>query len=310
MFNSEQMAIRADSADKSSTRRATPSQTHDGEHLDESPGVLYTYPLSRAGRHARAWRDLVDGAGAWPVWGLLPLIATGRSFRRTIVGPYQVLLKRGFNIMVIGLFVGEVLDLKDGRYLPHLVVGVVVWTLIVSLLRSGCNTFARSRTVIHAAPLPLSVHVYERVWETLIRFLFHVGLIVVILGLFFGVRPGWEALVAVPGVVFVCLNGLWAGLLLGSVYPSFRPLQSIMRRAMRLAMLATPIIWMPHQFPNRLDLLQINPLFHFLELVRGPLLGKLPSLTSWLYVGGITVAGWLVAFLVFSRYRGRIAYLV
>ena len=305
------MAIRADSADKSSTRRATPSQTHDGEHLDESPGVLYTYPLSRAGRHARAWRDLVDGAGAWPVWGLLPLIATGRSFRRTIVGPYQVLLKRGFNIMVIGLFVGKVLDLKDGRYLPHLVVGVVVWTLISFLapVRLQTRLPAPERSFTRRPCPCLSMYTSES-GRRLIRFLFHVGLIVVILGLFFGVRPGWEALVAVPGVVFVCLNGLWAGLLLGSVYPSFRPLQSIMRRAMRLAMLATPIIWMPHQFPNRLDLLQINPLFHFLELVRGPLLGKLPSLTSWLYVGGITVAGWLVAFLVFSRYRGRIAYLV
>ena len=304
------MAMPAGSTDKASTRRATASQAHGGEHLDEPPDALYIYPLSPAARHARAWRDLVDGARAWRIWGVFPLIAVGTSFRRTIVGPYMMLLKRGFNLIVIGLLFGKLLDLRSGRYLPHLVVGVVVWTLISSMLRTGCSAFTGSRNVIHATTLPLSVHVYEKVWQALIHFLFHVALVVSILGLFFGVWPDLKALIAVPGLVLVYLNGLWAGLLLGSVYPSFRPLGSVVRRGMRLALLATPIIWMPHQFPNRLDLIQLNPLFHVVELVRGPLLGKLPALASWLYVGGITVAGWLVAFLVFSRCRGRIAYRV
>ena len=47
------MAMRADSTDKASTRRATASQAHGGEHLDEPPDALYIYPLSPAARHAR-----------------------------------------------------------------------------------------------------------------------------------------------------------------------------------------------------------------------------------------------------------------
>jgi lipopolysaccharide transport system permease protein len=34
----------------------------------------------------------------------------------------------------------------------------------------------------------------------------------------------------------------------------------------------------------------------------------MPSATNWLVAGGMAVAGWVVALLVFGRYRRRIAY--
>ena len=55
-------------------------------------------------------------------------------------------------------------------------------------------------------------------------------------------------------------------------------------------------------------LLEFNPFFHLLELVRAPMLGQLPGLVSWLAVAGITLGGWLVTFVMFRRYRRRIAY--
>ena len=53
-----------------------------------------------------------------------------------------------------------------------------------------------------------------------------------------------------------------------------------------------------------------NPLFHFLELVRNPLLGNPVEALTWMVVCGITVGGFAVALLVFARYRRRIAYWV
>ena len=309
MFKPGQITIGADSTGKFSMPRQEDSQTRAGKHIDLPPGTSYTYPLSPSARRARAWRDIVNGAKAYRIWGKLPLAATLRSFRQTIIGPYLPLFNRSISIALMALLFGKLLDFKAGQYIPHFVVGFIVWRLLDSVIKSGCDAFGNARAVIHATDLPLSVHVYEAVWSAFIQFALNVALIVVI-GLFFGVRPGWAALVAVPGLAFIGLNGLWAGLLLGSLSPSFGALRLICKRGMRIAFFATPIIWMAHQFPNREALIQLNPLFHFVELVRGPLLGNPPSLASWLFVAGITVAGWLAAFAVFSRCRGKIAYLI
>ena len=77
---------------------------------------------------------------------------------------------------------------------------------------------------------------------------------------------------------------------------------------MRISFFVTPILWMPEMLPNRAVFVDFNPFFHYLELVRAPLLGNVPQATSWFTVAGITVFGWLITLELFRRYRGRIAY--
>ena len=70
----------------------------------------------------------------------------------------------------------------------------------------------------------------------------------------------------------------------------------------------TPIIWQPSLLPGRALALDVNPFFHFVEVVRAPLLGQAPALLSWYAVLGATAGGWLVTLVLYRRYHGRIAY--
>jgi len=55
-------------------------------------------------------------------------------------------------------------------------------------------------------------------------------------------------------------------------------------------------------------LAHINPVFHFIEIVRAPLLGKLPMAESWL-VALVTIGlGFAAALLLFQRVSRRIVY--
>ena len=56
--------------------------------------------------------------------------------------------------------------------------------------------------------------------------------------------------------------------------------------------------------------LDVNPFYHFIEVVRAPLLGQAPGLLSWIVVLSMTLGGWLVTFEFFRRHRRRIAYWV
>jgi ABC-type polysaccharide/polyol phosphate export permease len=77
---------------------------------------------------------------------------------------------------------------------------------------------------------------------------------------------------------------------------------------MQLMFFVTPIIWKPSALPDRPHVAQWNPLYHFVETMRAPLLGEVPPASSWLTVIAITVAGWILCLVVLQRYRRRIAY--
>ena len=155
--------------------------------------------------------------------------------------------------------------------------------------------------------LPLSVHVYRAVWRNLIIF-GHNILIFVVVAVIFSIRPGWVGLLALPGLALLCLNGVWAGLLLGLVSARFRDVPQIVASVVQVAFFLTPIIWKPELLPDCALVLDLNPFFHFVELVRAPLLGRAPGLGSWLTVLGITLGGWLVTLAMYRRYRWRVAY--
>jgi lipopolysaccharide transport system permease protein len=48
--------------------------------------------------------------------------------------------------------------------------------------------------------------------------------------------------------------------------------------------------------------------FHFIEIVRAPMLGEAPALLSWVYASATVFVGSLCAILLFRRVSRRIVY--
>jgi ABC-type polysaccharide/polyol phosphate export permease len=90
----------------------------------------------------------------------------------------------------------------------------------------------------------------------------------------------------------------------------FRDVQPLVGNVVQVAMFVTPILWPPDSLEgsNRLIFVDLNPFHHVIEIVRTPLLGKIPSVESYGAVALITLAGWLLTYLFFHRFRHRIAY--
>jgi lipopolysaccharide transport system permease protein len=55
-------------------------------------------------------------------------------------------------------------------------------------------------------------------------------------------------------------------------------------------------------------LLDANPFFHLIEIVRAPLLGTFPSALNWQISILLALAGWSITILFYGRFRTRIAY--
>ena len=93
--------------------------------------------------------------------------------------------------------------------------------------------------------------------------------------------------------MLVALNGVWIALLCGMFCLRFRDVTQLVTSLIQISMLITPIFWPPDSLSGnrRLIFVETNPLYHMVDIVRAPLLGKLPGITSYVVVVVITSAG-------------------
>ncbi len=252
--------------------------------------------------------DIARGTVAWSLWTMLGWQDIRQRYRRSVLGPFWLTISMGVLVTMLGVLYASLFKMSIPEYLPFVALGFIMWGLVSGLILDGCEAFNGSADIIKQMALPLSLHVYRAIWRNIIIF-FHNITIFVIVALVFSIPPSWITLLALPGLLLICINGLWIGLVLGLICARYRDVPQIVASIVQVAFFLTPVFWKPDLLSeDRFYLLDYNPFFHFLELVRQPLLGQAPNSASWLIVAGITVGGLVFALLLYRRYRSRIAY--
>ena len=175
------------------------------------------------------------------------------------------------------------------------------------MVAESCNAFIEGEGIIKQVRLPLSLHIFRVVWRNLI-ILGHNAVILVLVAILFKIQPRWIALMAIPGLLLICVNAVWIGLLGGLLSTRFRDIPQIIASVMQIAFFMTPIMWEPSAVAGRGYFLTVNPFYYFLSLVRQPLLDGTVDGWLWFVALAITASGWVVALVMFRRYRWRIAY--
>jgi lipopolysaccharide transport system permease protein len=76
---------------------------------------------------------------------------------------------------------------------------------------------------------------------------------------------------------------------------------------LQIAFFFSPIIWEPKLLRAHRELIEFNPIFHWIEIIRQPLLGNIPPLDSWLFVLINAALFFLASIYILGRYRNRIS---
>lgn len=252
--------------------------------------------------------DVLHGIARYQLWMTLGWHDIRQKFRRSILGPFWLTLSTAFVLVALGFVYAAIFKMQLREYFPYLAAGVVTWTLISGLISEGCQTFIAVDGLIKQIRLPFTTHACRVVWRNFIVFLHNVVIIFVV-GAIFDVWPSPASLgYLILGLALIMVNGVWLALLLGLVSARFRDIPPIVSSLLQLVFFLTPIIWHPSLLPGRRRIVEFNPFYHFVEMVRGPLLNQVPAENTWLTVVAITVIGWAMTFAILLRGRRRIAY--
>jgi len=268
--------------------------------------------MTRSARSASrlAAIDIVDGVKASNLWGMLAWQDIRQRYRRSMLGPFWLTLSTAVMVIALGLVYSTIFRMSIDSYLPYLAAGLVVWTLISTIMSEGCQAFVAVEGLIRQIRLPFTVHACRVIYRNIIILAHNLIIVVVVLVVFrLWPKPMVFALL-IPALLLTCVTGLWASLLLGLLCARFRDIPPIVTSLLQIAFFLTPILWHPELLPGRHRVIQWNPFYHYVELVRAPLLGNAPPPQSWVVAIALTLAGSLLTFVIFSRYRARIAFWV
>ena len=116
-------------------------------------------------------------------------------------------------------------------------------------------------------------------------------------------------------LALIMLNCVWVSFCFGILSTRYRDIGPLLGAVVQLLFFMTPIIWnantLTAQGAGRWSkIIELNPLLHYLDIVRAPLLGAPQELRHWYVVLALTVIGWAVALLAMRQYRARVSYWV
>lgn len=254
-------------------------------------------------------QDVWAGLTAYHVWLITGWQDIKQRYRRSTIGPFWITLSLGITVAAMGVLYARLFHENVTDYIPYLAVGMILWALISSLIMESCSVFIQSDGIIKQIRLPLTVHVLRMVWRNLIIF-FHNAVVLIFVYLWFSVAWHWQIVLVPLGLSVLAFNAIWLGLVLGTLSARFRDIPQIIASLTQILFFVTPVLWRTSLLKNHMWIANWNPAYHFIELIRRPLQGQLPSLYSVIFVGVFTVVGWVLALLLFQRFRSRIAYWV
>ena len=217
-----------------------------------------------------------------------------------------IFLELGFALfstaVAMGALYSQLFHLELSEHLPYVTLGLIIWNLINASILEGAEVFVANEGLIKQLPTPLSVHVYRLGWRQMILF-GHNIVIYVVIAIIYPKPWSWADLAVMPAFLLIILS------------TRYRDIAPLLASLVQLLFFMTPIIWnadtLSRQGADRWGtIIELNPLLHYLDIVRAPLLGAPQELRHWVVVGVLTVLGWAVTLLAMRQYRARVAYWV
>lgn len=257
----------------------------------------------------RAINDIWNGLRNYEIWTMLAWLEIKQRYRRSVIGPFWLTLSTAIMIFAMGPLYGSLFGQSLDKYFLYLATSIIVWQLISTSINDSCQAFIGSEGFIKQSSLPLSVYVLRIVWKNLIIFAHNIVVIVAV-ALFFPPELKISVLLVFPGLFLIALNALWVGIVVGLVCARFRDVTQIVSSIVGIAFFVTPIMWYSKMLGPNGWMVNLNPFYHFIQIIRAPIIGDIIDPRNWVATVVITVVGYILMIALFGRFRNRVAYWV
>lgn len=247
--------------------------------------------------------DVIASVRQRRLWSYLAQREIRQQYDRTMIGVLWVPLNVLIHVGVLGLLFSLINNQQD--FVPYFACSYAIWTVFARALGEASTLWQVSGRYILHFPAPLSLFVIKSVWKMALVFALSgpAGLLVAVIA---GDNP-WPTILLLPLTMLLFLANLtWIITLLSIMCARFHDIGKFVPNMVFLLYLTTPILWKREQVARHPWIADYNPIYHMIEIVRGPMLGETPNLDSLIITGVMAVVGIALALVALSVFRRRI----
>lgn len=264
-------------------------------------------------------KDLISGAQKYPIWARLALDDIISVNRRSVFGFLWEPISYIFMIAALSPLYASLMNIDLGSYIVYFSAGWLVWRLMSGLISSSCTTYIGAANYITQSKQPFSIYSYKLVLSHLYRFILNLPVFLTIIFIYSDIA-GINILGVVGAMLLFIVMGFSLSITIGYLTLKFSDIRMVIDNIMRIAFFVTPVIWFDKvivdlsaanlNIATKAAYLDYNPLYHYLIVMRSPLLGLEAPSHSLNIVSIVTVLSFIVALLILKKCQCNIPYLI
>ena len=252
---------------------------------------------------------LVESIKMYRLWFWLASKDIKAKYRGSVIGPFWLVLNLGILVAFLSVIYSMVFGLTIKSYVPYITLGFTCWYLLSASLVESSKCLIDNASIVRNFGFPVTVFVFRTITKNLFL-LFHNLLVYLIVVLIFQVKITFYTLYFIPGLILNIWILVSLGILLSIPSARFRDIPHIIENFIQMSMFITPVLFYRDMLKNRAFIVDANPFYHMIEVMRAPLLGVPPERTSWefLFVFAILIS--LAGYYVLKKQSSKVSYWV
>jgi ABC-type polysaccharide/polyol phosphate export permease len=257
---------------------------------------------------SKTLKDLVGGLSLWHVWAFQAYHEVSARYRRTAMGSLWIAGQMVFTSIAYALVFSGLSGAILSDTLPWIMGGVLCFTVVSAVLTESPEVFLSNSGIISNNAFPFTYYTFEHAAKIFILFLHNLVVFEIVMGLVGAlVVPHWSIII---GLLLVWFNVCAWGSMVSMIAARYRDLRFLLPYTSTLLLFLSPVIWRPEQMQTHSLLVNLNPFYPFIEMLRSPLLGVAMPAKYWLMASIVSLLGVVLWVLVFGSFRKRIPFWV
>jgi len=252
--------------------------------------------------------DFKAALRSWRVWVSLGMQDILLRYRGSVLGPFWITISTAITVYSMGFLYGTLFGIDRVSYLPYFTTGMIAWNFISMIVNESSQILLESKHYMENIRLPCVVYVFRLILRNTIIFVHNLPVYLSVL-LIYPVELNANILLLIPGLMLLCINGIFYGTILAFISARFPDVKTIITNILQIFFFITPIMWTPSALPSRFHLfLTLNPFVYFVNLIRNPLLGLSYAASDLIATAILTLSGMMIFALVIQTYRKRVIF--
>jgi len=219
------------------------------------------------------------------------------KYRKSFFGPIWITLNMLITIVALSIVFSSLFGMNVKTYMPYVYCGLLSWNFIAMVVGDSVTAYingAIKNYNFHLFFFPLKVTIKNFVIFSH-NLLIYFVLIVFINNEIFN----FNFLYFFISIPFYFINACSLAMIIGIISLKYRDIGQIILNSIYLLFLLTPVFWDPKILSNKkIIIVDLNPVYHIIEIMRQPMLGNVPEVKNYLVCIGITLLNLFLAYLV------------